>query len=95
LFGICTGIVLIGLGITPGRVLMSILGSLALLINVPWAIGHFFPGEGRAPLLIMVSGALIIVVAVAMTRLSGRMRSELLHTRHAEAPAHSDSSSPR
>jgi hypothetical protein len=79
LFGITTAFVLIGMGTIPGRVLFSMVGSLGLLINVPWAIGHYFPGAGRAPVLIMVSGALIITVAVLMTRMSGRMRTELRH----------------
>lgn len=87
LFGIATSIALVALGMIPGRVLMSVLGSLGLLINVPWAIGHFFPGAGRAPLLIMVSGALIIAVAVLLTRMSGRMRTELGGSRHGSASA--------
>lgn len=76
-FGLATSICLIALGTIPGRVLMSLFGSLGLLINVPWAIGHFFPGEGRAPLLILVSGAVIVGVAVWLTRMGGRFRSEL------------------
>ncbi|CAB4886062.1 unannotated protein [freshwater metagenome] len=87
LFGIVTAFALIGLGMLPGRVLMSVLGSFGLLINVPWAISRYFPGEGRAPLLIMVSGALIIGVAVLLTRMSGRLRSELGGTHH-RGPRH-------
>jgi hypothetical protein len=77
LFGIVTAIGLVGLGMLPGRVLMSVLGSLGLLINVPWAIGWYFPGEGRAPLLILVSGVLVIAVAVLLTRMGDRFRHEL------------------
>jgi hypothetical protein len=83
LFGIATALGLVALGTIPGRVLMSVFGSLGLLINVPWAIGWFFPGEGRAPLLILVSGALIIAVAVLLTRMSGRLRTELRRGRRA------------
>ncbi len=54
-----------------GQVLLSVFGSLGLLIDVPWTIGWFFPGEGRAPLLILVSGAVILAVAVALTRMAG------------------------
>jgi Predicted membrane protein (DUF2157) len=77
LFGIATAVGLIVLGMLPGQVVFSLLGSLGLLINVPWAIGHFFPGEGRAPLLILVSGALILVVAVLLARQGSRLRTEL------------------
>lgn len=79
LFGIANAIALLALGMRPGRVLLSAIGSLGLLVNVPWAIGWFFPGENRAPLLIMVSGALIIGAAVLMTRLAGRFRREIGH----------------
>jgi hypothetical protein len=77
LFGIVTAIGLVGLGMLPGQVLLSVFGSLGLLVNVPWAIGHFFPGEGRAPLLIMVSGVLILGAAVLLSRMGGRFRREL------------------
>ncbi|CAB4813386.1 unannotated protein [freshwater metagenome] len=61
----------------PGRVLMSVAGSVGLLINVPWAISYYFPGEGRVPLLILVSGALVLAVAVLLARMGDRFRSEL------------------
>jgi hypothetical protein len=68
LFGIATALGLIVLGTALDRFALSIIGSVGLLINVPWAIVRWFPGEGRAPLLIMVSGALIIVIAVFLSR---------------------------
>jgi len=77
IFGIVTAVALVTLGMLPGQVLLSVFGSVGLLINVPWAIGWFFPGEGRAPLLIMVSGTLILAVAVLLTRMGGRFRREL------------------
>ena len=77
LFGVATAVALVAAGMLPGRVLLSLLGSLDLLINVPWAIAELFPGEGRAPLLIMVSGAIIIAIAVMLTRAGGRFRTEL------------------
>jgi hypothetical protein len=83
LFGIANAVALLVLGMRPGRVVLSAVGALGLLGNVPWAIGWFFPGENRAPLLIMVSGALIIGAAVLMTRLSGRFKSEMGHPRPA------------
>jgi hypothetical protein len=77
IFGLVTAIGLIALGTVPGRVLMSLFGSLGLLVNVPWSILHFFPGEGRAPLLILTSGAVIVAVAVWLARMGGRLRREL------------------
>lgn len=77
LFGLLVALALIALGISPGRVLLSMFGLAGLLVYVPWTIAHFFPGEGRAPLLITVSGLLIVVVAVVLARMSGRIRSEL------------------
>jgi cation transporter-like permease len=77
LFGLGTALTLLLIGTLPGRVLYSLLGSLGLLINVPWAISRFFPGKGRAPLLILVSGVLIVIVAVLLARQSDRLRTEL------------------
>jgi len=77
LFGVATAIGLVALGMVPGRVLMSVLGSAGLLAFVPWSVAYFFPGEGRAPLLIMVSGALIVAIAVMLTRQGKRFRREL------------------
>lgn len=76
-FGVATSIGFVGLGLLPGRVLMSLLGSAGLLAFVPWTIAHWFPGEDRAPLLIIVSGALLIGIAVLLARQGGRLRHEL------------------
>ncbi len=86
IFGIVTAVGLIGLGMFPGQVMMSLLGSIGLLINVPWAIAWFFPGEGRAPLLILVAGLLILLVAVMLTRMGGRFRRELAGPREHPRP---------
>lgn len=87
LFGILTAIGLIALGTRPGLALMSLFGSVGLLINVPWTIAHFFPGRGRVPFLILMSGLVIIGVAVLMARSGGRIRDEVGgrrgHLRHA------------
>jgi hypothetical protein len=77
LFGLATAVTLLVIGMLPGRVIYSLLGSLGLLINVPWTISTFFPGEGRAPLLILVSGVVIVVVAVLLARQGDRLRTEL------------------
>jgi len=72
LFGIATSLGLIALGVALDRFALSVVGSLGLLAHVPWAILEWFPGEGRAPLLIMVSGALILAIAALLTRTRGR-----------------------
>ncbi|HMQ35884.1 MAG TPA: hypothetical protein PKD53_34585, partial [Chloroflexaceae bacterium] len=79
LFGVANALALLGLGLRPGRVILSAVGALALVVNVPWAIAWFFPGEGTAPLLIMVAGLLIIGAAVLLTRLGDRFERELGH----------------
>ena len=53
------------------------IGAAGLLGFVPWAITWFFPGEGRVPVLILVSGVLILVLAVVLSRLAPRFREEL------------------
>lgn len=72
LFGIATALGLLALGALPGHLDLSILGSLGLVVNVPWAVGRFFPGEGRVPLLIMVAGVLIVASAVLLARSGDR-----------------------
>jgi hypothetical protein len=56
---------------------MSVFGLVGILVFIPWMIGHFFPGEGRVPLLIIVSGLLLVVVAVVLMRVGGRLRGEV------------------
>jgi hypothetical protein len=75
--GIVTAVGLIVVGMFPGQALLSLFGSVGLLVNVPWAIGRLFPGEGRAPLLVMVSGVLILAVALLLARLGPRLGREL------------------
>jgi hypothetical protein len=86
IFGVLTGLALVALGMVPGRVLMSVFGSLGLLINVPWLITWYFPGEGRAPVLLMVSGLLLLAIAVLLTRMGGRFRRELGSERRDDGP---------
>lgn len=76
-FGVGTAIGLVVLGMQPGRVLLSLVGAVGLLVFVPWAVGELFPGEGRAPLLIMVAGAVLVAVAVLLARQGDRFRQDL------------------
>lgn len=85
-FGIVTALGLVVLGIRPGQVLLSLFGSVGLLINVPWAILHFFPGEGRAPLLVLVCGVLILAIAVLLSLRTGRFDHDVRTRRHRHPP---------
>lgn len=82
--GLVTAIGLLVVGSRPGAVLESLVGALGLLAFVPWAVARWFPGEGRVPILLVVSGLLILVVAIVVGRLGGRVRREL---RSADGPA--------
>jgi hypothetical protein len=86
LFGLVTSVALLGVAMLPGRVALSPVGALGLLVYVPWSIGWFFPGEGRVPLLISVAGVLIVGVAVLMARLGHRFGSELGRDRRPRGP---------
>lgn len=76
LLGLCSAVGCLAIGATPGRVVLSFIGAGSLLIYVPWSIAYFFPGEGRAPLLVAVSGALIVGVALFLARSARRLGSE-------------------
>ncbi|HEX6419826.1 MAG TPA: DUF2157 domain-containing protein [Acidimicrobiales bacterium] len=67
-FGLVSAIALVALGMLPGRVALSLAGTLGLLVNVPWAISRLFPGEGRAPLLILAAGMVLVAISVLLTR---------------------------
>jgi hypothetical protein len=77
LFGLTTAVALIAIGARPGSALMSVFGLIGLLVFIPWTISHYFPGEGRVPVLIIVSGLVLVGVAVGLTRVGGRLRGEI------------------
>ena len=79
--GLVVAIGLLAIGTVPEHAMLTIFGCLGLLINVPWAISHFFPGEGRAPLLIAVSGVLIVLVAVWLAHQGGELKHQFRHHR--------------
>lgn len=66
--GLAVAIALLVIGARPQRTIQSLAGAAGLLAFVPSAIGWFFPGEGRVPLLIGVTGALLVGLAVLLTR---------------------------
>ncbi len=76
-FGLAISFALIALGTRPGRALMSVFGLIGLVVFIPWGISHFFPGEGRVPLMIIVSGLVLIGAAAGLSRLGGRLRGEI------------------
>lgn len=80
--GLVTAVGLLVVGTVPGAVLVSLVGATGLLVNVPWAIARWFPGEGRAPVIIGGSGLVILAVAVALARMGGRFRAELGRPAH-------------
>lgn len=80
--GLLVAVLLLAMGTMPHRAVMTVFGCLGLLVNVPWAISHWFPGEGRAPLLIAVSGVLIVLVAVWLAHQSGELRHQFRHHAH-------------
>lgn len=77
IFGLVTSIALVAFGARPGHALMSVFGLIGIVVFIPWLISHFFPGEGRVPLLIIVSGLVLVGAAVILTRLGGRLRGEV------------------
>lgn len=79
LAGLLTAAALLAISLRPGRVAFLPVGAAGLLAFVPWSIAWFFPGEGRVPLLISVSGLLIVAVAVLMARSGRRFGAELGH----------------
>ena len=80
--GLMVAVLLIAMGTMPDRAVRSVFGCVGLLLNVPWAISHWFPGEGRAPLLIAVSGVLIVLIAVWLSHQSGELRHQFRHHAH-------------
>lgn len=79
--GLTTSVALIALGTRSGWAVMSVFGLVGLVAFIPWTIGHFFPGEGRVPILVIISGLLLVGVAVALSRIGGRLRGEILARR--------------
>ncbi len=73
--GLLSAIGLLALGTRPGELGLSLVGSVGLLINVPWLILKLFPGQVRAPLVILITGALFVGLAITLAR-------ERIHVAH-------------
>ena len=73
LLGLMTALGLMALGTRPGGVMLSFVGSVGLLVNVPWLVVRLFPGQVRAPVVIVITGALFVGLAVLLSREKGRL----------------------
>lgn len=68
ILGAAVAVGMLALGAGREHMALSVIGSLGLLVNVPWAIVWFFPGEGRTPVLVVVTGLLVLAVATILAR---------------------------
>lgn len=75
LLGVATAVAAVWAGVLLDRFLVSVVGALGLVGTVPWSIVEWFPGEGRAPLLIMVTGVVTVVLAFLLARIHGSTTS--------------------
>jgi hypothetical protein len=71
--GLATALGLMVLGSRPGGVMLTFVGSVGLLVNVPWLVVRLFPGQVRAPVVIVITGALFVGLAVLLSRERGRL----------------------
>ncbi len=84
--GLLTALGLLALGTRPGEVMLSFVGAVGLLVNVPWLVVRLFPGQVRAPVVIVITGALFVGLAVVLSREKGRLHDAL--SSHAPHGAH-------
>ena len=79
--GLVSALGLLYLGTRPGEVMLSFVGSVGLLVNVPWLIVRIFPGQVRAPLVILIAGALFVGLSVVLSRERGRLHDAMSRPR--------------
>ena len=76
--GVATAVVAVVLGVGSSSVALALVGSLGLLVFVPWTVTRVVPGAVAAPLAIVVAGLVIVAVALWLVRrrdlVSGRAR---------------------
>jgi hypothetical protein len=58
-YGSALAVLLVAAGTTPGHIAVSVVGLAGLVGFVPWGIARFFPGETRAPFIVLVVGLLV------------------------------------
>ena len=66
--GVVTAVGLLVLGTRPDELGESIIGALGLVVNVPWLIIRLFPGQVRAPLVTLITGVLLVALALVLAR---------------------------
>jgi hypothetical protein len=71
-YGAVLAVLLVAAGTVPGHLLVSAAGLIGLTAFVPWGVAHFFPGEDRAPLIVLVIGVLIACSGVLLWWLARR-----------------------
>ena len=65
-YGVILAVLLVAAGTVPGHTLVSVAGLIGLIAFVPWGVAHFFPGEDRAPLIVLIVGVLIAFSGVLL-----------------------------
>ncbi|MEY2765624.1 MAG: hypothetical protein RL552_529, partial [Actinomycetota bacterium] len=71
-YGVVLAVLLVAAGTVPGHMLVSVVGLIGLVAFIPWGIAHFFPGEDRAPLIVLVVGVLVACSGVLLWWLARR-----------------------
>jgi hypothetical protein len=71
-YGVVLAVLLVAAGTVPGHILVSVAGLIGLIAFIPWGIAHFFPGEDRAPLIVLIVGVLIAFSGVLLWWLTKR-----------------------
>ena len=71
-YGVILAVLLIAGGTSTRHLLMSVVGLVGVSVFVPWGIAHFFPGDDRAPLIVLVVGVMIACSGVVLWRLTRR-----------------------
>ena len=71
-YGAILAVLLVAAGTVPGHILVSVAGLVGLIAFIPWGIAHFFPGEDRAPLIVLIVGVLIAFSGVLLWWLAKR-----------------------
>lgn len=71
-YGVILAVLLVAAGTVPGHILVSVAGLIGLIAFIPWGIAHFFPGEDRAPLIVLIVGVLIAFSGVLLWWLTKR-----------------------
>ena len=71
-YGVVLAVLLVAAGTVPGHILVSVAGLIGLVAFIPWGIAHFFPGDDRAPLIVLVVGVLVACSGIWLRWLTKR-----------------------